>query len=117
MTPETDIVLDHLLHAIVDLRNYREAVRKQQMFTAIHTVTELLRETCKLKYNRIYSEPRSDHYRVKIYQSNYPDLTTKKKHKLFAIVRIILQKSGFNVDIDTIYFDSEDIIFRVYDRK
>ena len=51
MTPETDIVLDHLLHAIVDLRNYREAVRKQQMFTAIHTVTELLRETCKLKYN------------------------------------------------------------------
>lgn len=117
MTPETDIVLDHLLHAITDLRNYRESVRKQQMFTAIHTATELFRETCKLKYNRIYSEPRFNHYRVKIYQSNYRDLTPKKKDRFFAIVRTIFQKSGFTINIDTPTPGSSDVIIRVYDRK
>jgi hypothetical protein len=117
MKPNANAVIENILFAIGNFKEYQNEIRKQQMFSAIHAATELMRTTCKLKYARIYTEARSDHYRVKIYQSNYPDLTTKKKHKLFAIVRIILQKFGFNVDIDTIYFDSENIIFRVYDRK
>jgi hypothetical protein len=93
--------------------------RKEQMFIAIHTATELFRETCKLKYNRIYSEPRSNHYRVKIYQSNFFNLSTKRKMRFFTILKTVLRQSGFDyiINIDTPLKGLADLKIGIYDRK
>jgi len=93
--------------------------RKEQMFVAIHTATELFRETCKLKYNRIYSEPRANHYRVKIYQSNFINLSLKRKIRFYKILETVFRKSGFNCIIGIDYTTKciADIKIKIHDRK
>lgn len=76
--------------------DYRNSVRKTIMFNAIHTATALLRETAGLQYLRIYSEPRKNGYRVKIYKSNINQLSVKKYTRCKLILKNVFAKAGLN---------------------
>lgn len=114
MKPDSNIVVENMLHAIGNFKEYQNETRKSQMFIAIHSATELMRTTCKLKYARIYTEARSDHHRVKVYQSNYQDMKDKHFHRMIRIMETNLRIAGFKVTVD---LSEQNIIFRVYDRK
>jgi hypothetical protein len=74
-------------------------VAKTNMFNAIHTTTELLRKTCNLQYDRIYTEPRKGHYRCKVYNSNITELSTKKVKRIETIINSVMSRSGYKTEI------------------
>jgi hypothetical protein len=114
MKPNANAVIENILFAIGNFKEYQNEIRKQQMFSAIHAATELMRTTCKLKYARIYTEARSDHHRVKVYQSNYQVMKDKHFRRMIRIMETNLRIAGFRVTVD---LSEQNIIFRVYDRK
>jgi hypothetical protein len=92
--------------SVISFLDYRSSVRKTIMFNAIHTATALLRETAGLKYLRIYSEPRKDGYRVKIYKSNINELSIKKYNRCRLILKNVFAKAGLNSTVSIINKDS-----------
>ena len=86
--------------------DYRNSVRKTIMFNAIHTATALLRETAGLRYLRIYSEPRKNGYRVKIYKSNINQLSVKKYTRCKLILKNVFAKAGLKATMDITRKDS-----------
>ena len=92
--------------SLTSFLDYKSSVRKTIMFNAIHTATALLRETAGLKYLRIYSEPRKNGYRVKIYKSNINELSDKKYKRCMLIVKNVFSKAGLKIDVQLINKDS-----------